>query len=49
MKLGLTTTLMVFEGDSAPEGEVVNPTLQVDSAFAVVEPGEKVALVGEEA
>ena len=49
VKFGLKTTLMVLEGESAPDDEVVRPTVQVEFAFAAVEPGEKVALVGEAA
>ena len=49
MKFGLNTTLMVLEGNNAPDGEVVSPTVQVELAFAAVEPAEKVALVGDEA
>jgi hypothetical protein len=48
-KLGLKTTLIVFDGDSAPDGDVVRPTVQVELAFAAVDPGEKVALVGADA
>jgi len=39
----------VFEGESAPDGEVERPTVQVELAFATVEPGAKVAFVGAEA
>ena len=49
VKFGLKTTLMVLDAESAPDDEVVKPTVQVESALAVVEPGEKVALVGAEA
>jgi hypothetical protein len=49
VKFGLKTTLTVFEGDSAPAGDVVRPTVHVELAFAAAEPGEKVALVGADA
>ena len=49
VKFGLKTTLIVLEGDSAPDGEVVRPTVQVEFAFAAADPGENVALVGAEA
>ena len=48
-KLGLKTTLIVFEGDNAPDGDVVKPTVQVEVVLAPVDPGEKVALVGADA
>jgi len=48
MKLGLNTTLIVLEAAKAPDGEDVRPTVQVEAAFAAAEPGEKVAVVGEE-
>ena len=48
-KFGLTTTLMVFDGDSAPAGDVVSPTVHVELAFADDVPGENVALAGADA
>jgi hypothetical protein len=42
-------TLMVLDGPSAPEGEVVRPTVHVEVAFPDVEPGEKVTLLGADA
>jgi hypothetical protein len=48
-KLGLKTTLIVFDGDSAPVEEVVRPTVQVELAIAAVEPGENVAIAGADA
>jgi hypothetical protein len=49
VKLGLKTTLTVFDGANAPEDDVVRPTVQAELALAAVEPGAKVALVGEDA
>jgi hypothetical protein len=49
MKLGLNTTLIVLDADNAPDADAVNPTVQVEVAFAAVDPVEKVALVGAEA
>ena len=49
VKFGLKTTLMVLEGERAPDAEVVRPTVQAEFAFAAVEPGEKIALTGAEA
>jgi hypothetical protein len=48
-KLGLNTTLIVFDGDRAPVGEVVSPTVQVELVLAAVEPGVNVALAGADA
>jgi hypothetical protein len=49
LKLGLTTTLTVFEADRAPVADVVSPTVHVEVALAAEEPGENVAFVGAEA
>jgi hypothetical protein len=48
-KSGLKTTLIVFDGDKAPADDVVKLTVQVEAAFAAVEPAEKLALVGADA
>ena|SRR5665213_726582 len=48
-KFGLKTTLIVFDGDKAPDDDVVKPTVQVDEAFAALDPAEKLALVGADA
>lgn len=48
-KFELRTTLIVSAGDSAPDPDVVRPTVQVESAFAAVEPGENTAFVGADA
>ena len=43
----LNVTLMVLVAASAPEAEVVKPTVHVEVAPGVVEPGVKVTPVGE--
>jgi hypothetical protein len=48
-KFGLKTTLIVFDGARAPDDDVVKLTVQVEAAFAAVDPGEKLALVGADA
>ena len=48
-KLGLKTTLIVFDGANAPDDDVVKPIVQVEVVLAAVDPGEKVALVGADA
>ena len=48
-KFGLNTTLTVFDGDKAPDDDVVKPTVQVEVVLAAVDPGEKVAIVGADA
>jgi hypothetical protein len=48
-KLGLNTTLIVFDGESAPVGDVVSPIVHVELVLAAVEPGEKVAAAGADA
>ena len=48
-KLGLKTTLIVFDGDKAPDDDVVKVTVQVEAAFAALDPAEKLALVGADA
>lgn len=48
-KFGLKTTLIVLDGASAPDGEVVKPTVQVEVAPAAVDSGEKLAPFGADA
>ena len=48
-KAELKATLMTFDGDSAPDPEVVKPTVHVDEVLAAVEPGANVAPDGADA
>ena len=47
VKLLLKVTVMVFPAASCPVDEVVNPTVHVEVALGVVEPGAKVTLLTE--
>ena len=46
VKLGLNVTMMVLAVVRAPAAELVKPTVQVEVAFATVEPGVKVTAEG---